>query len=63
MNENEPRHPMVICGAMRELIERHMRIDGSRYGYDRLDALLTELEKTLTYQQWEQSMKITKGTR
>jgi hypothetical protein len=44
------RHPMIIVGALREIIERHMRIDGHSHDYDhdRMDDLVAELEEVLT---------------
>jgi hypothetical protein len=39
---------MIIAGAIREIVERHLRIDGASHDYGRLEELTAELEEALT---------------
>lgn len=55
-NDNSTRHPNLIAGALREQIERLMRVDGHRYGYDRLKELVDELDQSLLEQQLKNSI-------
>jgi hypothetical protein len=47
-NGKAVRHPMIIAGAIREIVERHLRIDGASHDYGRLEELTAELEEALT---------------
>lgn len=64
MSENTtPRHPQVILGALIELADKHLSVDGTRYGYQRVRELLDELEHSLLVQQYELSIKSLGGAR
>ncbi len=41
------RHPVVIVGRLREMVDMGLKVDGTRYGYGRLDELVTELEHAM----------------
>jgi hypothetical protein len=59
------RDPEVICGAIREVIERHIRIVGRGHDYQRLEELCDELSESLMIRQLETSLRLvsTKGAR
>lgn len=52
----EPRHPIQVTGAIRELVDTMLRTNGTRYGYGRLDELVDELERSLVSQQLKDSL-------
>jgi hypothetical protein len=55
--EQEPRHSDVIVGAIREHVDVMRNANGDRFGYGRLNELVTELERALTTQQIEDVVK------
>ncbi len=47
MSTDTIRDPMVIVGRLREMVDMGLKVDGTRYGYGRLDELVTELEHAM----------------
>jgi hypothetical protein len=59
--ETKHRDPLTVAGAIREHVERFLRINGPTYGYDRLEELVTELEDSITAKQFEDSLKMVRA--
>jgi hypothetical protein len=55
--EHEPRHLVNIIGAIREHVDVMRNANGDRFGYGRLNELVTELERALTTQQIDDVVK------